>query len=145
MIKHRQLCSKMCRQKFVLLVHLVTILNTFVHVWVHAHVIACLSWKCLSLALHVSMKLVKSFEPIQNCFGVHHIEFSLFWGFHNIGQSLAMPIGMCFYVNNYLPWIPVGMKIGKSIVFEVENQKMKVKTLKKIRFWLKYGSYHKEK
>ena len=30
--------------------------------------------------------------------------------------------------------MPVGMRIGKSIVFEVENQKMKVKTLKKIRF-----------
>ena len=37
--------------------------------------------------------------------------------------------------------MPVGMRIGKSIVFEVENQKMKVKTLKKIRFHIKYGSY----
>ena len=26
----------------------------------------------------------------------------------------------CFYVSNNLHWIPVGMKIGKSIVFEVE-------------------------
>ena len=31
------------------------------------------------------------------------------------------------------------MKIGKSIVFEVENLKIMVKTLKKIRFQLKYG------
>ena len=37
------------------------------------------------------------------------------------------------------------MKIGKSIVFEVENQKMKVKTLKTIRFQLKYGSYQRKK
>ena len=33
------------------------------------------------------------------------------------------------------------MKISESIVFEVANQKMKVKKLKKIRFWLKCGSY----
>ena len=44
-------------------------------------------------------------------------------------------------IHNIHNIIPVGMKIGKSIVFEVENQKMKVKTLKKIRFWLKCGSY----
>ena len=31
------------------------------------------------------------------------------------------------------------MKIGKFIVFEVENQKVKVKTLKKVRFQLKCG------
>ena len=37
------------------------------------------------------------------------------------------------------------MKIGKSIVFEVENQKLKVKTLKTIRFQLKYGSYQRKK
>ena len=68
------------------------------------------------------------------------IEFSLFWEFHNIDQPLATPIEMSYYVNNYLPWIPVGVRIGKSIVFEVRNQKKKVKTLKKIRFWWKYGS-----
>ena len=37
------------------------------------------------------------------------------------------------------------MKIGKSIVFQVENQKMKVKTLKKNRIWLKSGSYQSKK
>ena len=37
------------------------------------------------------------------------------------------------------------MKIGKSIVFEVKNQKMKLKTLKTIRFQLKYGSYQRKK
>ena len=37
------------------------------------------------------------------------------------------------------------MKIGKSVVFEVENLKMKVKTLKKIKFWLKCGSYQSKK
>ena len=37
------------------------------------------------------------------------------------------------------------MKIDKSIVIEVENQKMKVKTLKKIMFWLKCGSYQSKK
>ena len=37
------------------------------------------------------------------------------------------------------------MKIGKSTVFEVENQKMKVKTLKKVRFWLKRESYQRKK
>ena len=37
------------------------------------------------------------------------------------------------------------MKNVKSIVFEVENQKMKVKRLKMIRFQLKYGSYHRRK
>ena len=31
------------------------------------------------------------------------------------------------------------MKIGKSIAFEVGNQKMKIKTLKETRFQLKYG------
>ena len=50
-----------------------------------------------------------------------------------------------FYVNNYSPWIAVDMKIDMSIVFEVENQKMKIKTLKKIRFQLKYGSYQRKK
>ena len=62
------------------------------------------------------------------------IEFSLFWGFHNIDLSLATPTATCFYVCNYLHWIPVGMKIGKSIVFGVENQKMKVETLKRTGF-----------
>ena len=37
------------------------------------------------------------------------------------------------------------MTIGKSIVFDMENQKMKVKTPKNIRFWLKCGSYHSKK
>ena len=37
------------------------------------------------------------------------------------------------------------MKNGKSIVFEVENHKTKGKTLKKIRFWLKCGSYQRKK
>ena len=37
------------------------------------------------------------------------------------------------------------MKICKSIVFQVENQKMKVKTLKKNRIWLKSGSYQSKK
>ena len=37
------------------------------------------------------------------------------------------------------------MKIGKSLVFEVENQKMKVKTLKKTRLWLKCESYQSKK
>ena len=37
------------------------------------------------------------------------------------------------------------MRIGKSLVFEVENQKMKVKTLKKIRFQLQYGCYQRKK
>ena len=67
------------------------------------------------------------------------IEFSQFWGFDNIIRPLEMPIATNFNVCNYLHWIPVGIKLGKSVVFEVENQKMKVKTLKKIRFQLKYG------
>ena len=71
------------------------------------------------------------------------IEFSLFWGFYDIGQPLATAIATCFCVCNYLHWI--GMKIGKSVVFEVENLKMKVKTLKKIKFWLKCGSYQSKK
>ena len=74
---------------------------------------------------------------LENGFGDMPIEFSLFWRFHDISQPLAT----CFYVNNYLPSMPVGMGIGKSIVFEVENQKIKVKTLKKIRFHIKYESY----
>ena len=63
------------------------------------------------------------------------VEFSLFgvsWHWPAPSDALS---NMC----NYLHWIPVGMKIGKSIVFEVENQKMKVKTLKKLRFQVKYG------
>ena len=72
------------------------------------------------------------------------IKFTLFWGFYKIGQPQAAPIATCFYTSNYLYWIPVGMKIGKSIFFEVENQKMKVETLRKIRFWLKCGSYESE-
>ena len=67
------------------------------------------------------------------------IEISLFWGFLKTSWPLASPIATCFYVCNYLHWIHVDMKIGKSIVFGVENQKMKVKTLKKVRFQLKYG------
>ena len=73
------------------------------------------------------------------------IEFSLFKGFHSIGRPLATPIATWFYICNYLHWIPIGMKIGKSLVFEVENQKMKVKTLKKTRLWLKCGSYQSKK
>ena len=65
---------------------------------------------------------------------IYPIEFSLFWGVHNIGRPLEMSIATFFYVCNYLHWIPIGMKIGKSIVFEVGNQKMKVITLKNIRF-----------
>ena len=85
------------------------------------------------------MKLAKTFEPIQNGFGDFPIEFSLFWGFHDIGQPLAMPIATSFYVCNHLHWTAVGMKIAKSIDFEVDNHKIKVKTLKKIKVWLKCG------
>ena len=84
-------------------------------------------------------------SQFRKCLEICPIEFSLFWGFHNIGQWLAMPIATCFYVCNYLHWIPVSMKIGKSIVFEAENQKMRVKTLRKIRFRLKCGSCRKKK
>ena len=73
------------------------------------------------------------------------IEFNLFWGFQDIGQTLTKPIARCFYVCNYFHWIPVGMKIGKSIVFEVENQKMKVTTLRKIKFLLNHESYQRKK
>ena len=45
-----------------------------------------------------------------------------------------MPIATCFYACNYLHGILVGMKFGKFIVFEVENAKMKIKTLKKSGF-----------
>ena len=62
------------------------------------------------------------------------IEISLFWGFLKTSWPLATPIATCFYVCNYLHWIHVDMKIGKSIVFGVENQKMKVKTLKRTGF-----------
>ena len=58
------------------------------------------------------------------------IEFSLIWGFHGICQPLATPIAKCLYVCNYLSWTPLDMEIAKSVVFEVENHKMKVKTLK---------------
>ena len=106
-----------------------------------------------SVAWHVCIKLAKSFEPIKNGFGdmPYCIEFSLFRGFHNIGQLLVMPKATCFYVCNYLHWIPVGMKICISRVlrwriFEMEIfQKVKVKTLKKIGFWLKCGSYLSKK
>ena len=67
------------------------------------------------------MKLAKLFGPIQN-------------GFHDIDQLLIMPIATCFYACNYLHGILVGMKFGKFKVFEVENAKMKIKTLKKSGF-----------
>ena len=38
---------KMCSQKFHLRMLFITCLNTFEHVWTHAHVIVCLSWKGL--------------------------------------------------------------------------------------------------
>ena len=37
------------------------------------------------------------------------------------------------------------MRIGKYVVFEVENQKVKVKTLTNIRFWLNCGLYQSKK
>ena len=103
-----------------------------------------LSPNCLifgtSVAWHVCMKLTKPFE-FRMVLEICPTEFSLFWGFHDINRPLAIPIATSFYVCNYLHWLSVGMKIGKSIVFEVENQVMKVKTLKNIRFWFKCGSY----
>ena len=56
-----------------------------------------------------------------------------------MGISQHWPTSSNTYSNMFL--IPVGMKIGNSRVLEVENQKMKIKTLKKITFWLKRGLY----
>ena len=44
----------MCSQKFDLHMQFIKLLNTFVHVWVHAYVIANLSWKGLFLIILVT-------------------------------------------------------------------------------------------
>ena len=89
--------------------------------------------------------LPSSLSQFRMVLEIYPTEFSLLWWFHDIDQCLAMAIATCFYVFNYLHWITVGMKIGKSIAFEVENPKMKVKTLQKIRSWLKCRSYQYKK
>ena len=61
-------------------------------------------------------------------------EFRLPWGIHNISQPLATLIATCLYVCNCLHLIPADMKIGKSIVFVAENQKIRLKHSKRSGF-----------
>ena len=88
-----------------------------------------------SVAFHVCMNLGKLFESIQNGFGD-----MLYWIWPILGVSwhLSAPDNM-FCANNYLPWIHLGLKIGKSIVLRWSIGGRKLKHSKKSGFGSNMG------